>query len=61
MLSRLTRSQLNGINVIAASKKHANKKIYKEVVKAYQTKATKAYLKSEWGQAELPAWDITLK
>lgn len=49
------------INVIAASKKHANKKIYKEVVKAYQTKATKAYLKSEWGQAELPAWDITLK
>ena len=49
------------INIIAASKKHANKKIYKEVVKAYQTKATKQYLKKTWGQAELPAWDITLK
>ncbi|WP_134644403.1 MetQ/NlpA family ABC transporter substrate-binding protein [Weissella cibaria] len=49
------------INIIAASKKHANKKIYKEVVKAYQTKTTKQYLKKTWGQAELPAWDITLK
>ena len=49
------------INIIAASKKNANKKIYKQVVKAYQTKATKDYLKKTWGQAEIPAWDITLK
>lgn len=49
------------INIIVANKKDANKKIYKQVVKAYQTKATKHYLKKHWGEAELPAWDIKLK
>ncbi|MCM0582519.1 MetQ/NlpA family ABC transporter substrate-binding protein [Weissella diestrammenae] len=49
------------INVIAVAKKNANKKAYKDIVKAYQTKATKQYLKKTWGDAELPAWDIKLK
>jgi D-methionine transport system substrate-binding protein len=49
------------INIIAAKKSEKNNATYKKVVKAYQTKATKAYLKKTWGQAEIPAWDITLK
>lgn len=33
------------INIIVANKKDANNKIYKEVVKAYQTEATKKQLR----------------
>lgn len=49
------------INVIVARKSDADKKAYKQVVKAYQSKQTKQYLKDTWGKAEIPAWDIKLK
>ncbi len=49
------------INVIAAKKSKANKKAYKEVVKAYQTAKTKKVIAKTWGEAEIPAWDIKLK
>lgn len=49
------------INVIVANKKDQNKKIYKDVVKAYQTAATKKIMHQEYGTAQLPAWDIKIK
>ncbi|KRM00331.1 D-methionine ABC transporter binding protein [Liquorilactobacillus satsumensis DSM 16230 = JCM 12392] len=49
------------INIIAANKKNKDKKAYKEVVKAYQTAATKKAIQKAYGTSELPAWDIKLK
>ena len=49
------------INYIVAKKSDANKKVYKEVVKAYQTDTTKKQMKKLYGKSELPAWDIKLK
>ncbi|MBJ7689031.1 MULTISPECIES: MetQ/NlpA family ABC transporter substrate-binding protein [Weissella] len=49
------------INIIAARKGSQNKKIYKQVVKAYQTESTKKHMKQLYGSAEIAAWDIKLK
>lgn len=49
------------INYIVALKKDKNKKIYKQVVKAYQTDKTKKHIKTLYGTAEKAAWDIKLK
>jgi len=49
------------INIIAARKGTQNKKVYKQVVKTYQTEATKKHMKQLYGSAEIPAWDIKLK
>ncbi len=49
------------INYIVALKKDKNKKIYKQVVKAYQTDKTKKHIKALYGTAEKAAWDIKLK
>lgn len=49
------------INIIAARKGTQNKKIYKQVVKAYQTESTKEHMKQLYGSAEIAAWDIKLK
>ncbi len=49
------------INYIVALKKDKNKKIYKQVVKAYQTDKTKKHMKALYGTAEKAAWDIKLK
>ncbi|WP_057745358.1 MetQ/NlpA family ABC transporter substrate-binding protein [Liquorilactobacillus capillatus] len=49
------------INLIAANKKDKNKKAYREVVKAYQSEATKKAIKDVYGTSELPAWDIKLR
>lgn len=49
------------INIIAAKKSEKNNKTYQEVVKAYQTQATKDYIKKTWGDSEVGAWDIKLK
>jgi len=57
----IDKSSEQWINIIAVAKKNANKTEYKDIVKAYQTKATKTYLKKTWGDAEIPAWGITLK
>lgn len=49
------------INIIAARKGTQNKKICKQVVKAYQTESTKKHMKQLYGSAEIAAWDIKLK
>lgn len=49
------------INLIAANKKDRNNKTYKQVVKAYQSKAVKQLIKKLYGNQEVAAWDIKLK
>lgn len=50
------------INLIAAKKSEKNNKIYKEVVKAYETTATKKAIKEQYPTGgELPAWGLKLK
>ncbi|CAK1238054.1 ABC-type metal ion transport system [Fructobacillus fructosus] len=45
------------VNIIAANKKDANKKLYKDFVKAYQSDAVKKAIKKAYGDASIPAWD----
>lgn len=49
------------ISVIAAKKGSQHKKIYREVVKAYQTAKTKQLFRKYFGKSQIPAWDTTLK
>lgn len=49
------------INIICARTKDKNKKIYQEVVKAYQTKKTKKIYKHYYGNKQIAAWDVKLK
>ena len=49
------------INIIVSRKDSQHKKIYREVVKAYQTDKTKGHMKDLYGSAEKAAWDIKLK
>lgn len=44
------------VNLIAARKTDANKKVYKEIVKVYHTKATKDEIKKLFGNSQYPAW-----
>ena len=46
------------INLIAARKTEANKKVYKQIVKVYQTKATKAEIKKLFGNSQYAAWNL---
>ncbi|MTV82739.1 MetQ/NlpA family ABC transporter substrate-binding protein [Secundilactobacillus folii] len=54
----LTKTNEQYFNVIAATSKNRNKKAYKDVVKAYQTKAVKKQINKSYGQLERSAWDI---
>ncbi len=49
------------INIIVARKDKQNKKVYKQVVKTYQTEQTKKHMHDLYGSAEKAAWDIKLK
>ncbi|MBS9337066.1 MetQ/NlpA family ABC transporter substrate-binding protein [Fructobacillus parabroussonetiae] len=49
------------VNIIAARKSDKNKKIYQDVVKAYQTKTTQDLIKKEYGTATISAWDKNFK
>ncbi|GAO99798.1 MetQ/NlpA family ABC transporter substrate-binding protein [Fructobacillus ficulneus] len=49
------------VNLIAARKSDKNNKIYKEVVKAYQTKKTEQLVAKYYGDAETTAWDKNFK
>lgn len=46
------------INLIAAPKNKANKKVYKQIVKAYQTKETKADIKELFDNSQYAAWNL---
>lgn len=46
------------INLIAARKSEANKKVYKQIVKIYQTKETKAEIKKLFGNSQYAAWNL---
>ena len=48
------------LNVLATNRKDKNKKIYKDVVKSYQSKAVQKKIKKEYGVLELPAWELNL-
>lgn len=49
------------INIICAKTSDKNKKIYQDVVKAYQTETTKKLYKHFYGDTQLAAWDVKLK
>lgn len=49
------------INIICARTKDKNKKLYREIVKAYQTKKTKQIYKKYYGNKQIAAWDVKLK
>lgn len=49
------------INFIATTKSEKNNKLYKDVVKAYQTETTKKLYKKFYGNSQLAAWDVKLK
>ncbi len=49
------------INIIVAKKDQANNQAYKDVVKAYQTKAVKDLYHKYYGDTEKTAWDLNLK
>ncbi|WP_281828187.1 MULTISPECIES: MetQ/NlpA family ABC transporter substrate-binding protein [Lactobacillus] len=49
------------INIICCKKGQQNKKIYQEVVKAYQTAETKKLVKKYYGNTEIAAWEVKLK
>ncbi|MBB1098865.1 MetQ/NlpA family ABC transporter substrate-binding protein [Limosilactobacillus sp. WF-MT5-A] len=46
------------VNIIAVKNSEKNNKIYKDVVRAYQTEKTKREIKKLYGTAEIPAWDL---
>lgn len=46
------------VNIIAAKGDQKNNKLYRDVVKAYQTEKTKQEIKKLYGSAEIPAWDL---
>lgn len=49
------------INIIVANKKNKNNKIYKDLVKAYQTEKTKKLSDKLYGKTEVAAWGLKLK
>lgn len=59
-IEKVTKASIPWINIIVAKKKDANNKVYKKIVKAYQTEDTKKLLKKLYGDTDIPAWDIKL-
>lgn len=57
----LNKDSQQWINLIAVDKKNKNNKIYKEVVKAFQTEQTKKLVKKLYGNTEVTAWGLKLK
>jgi D-methionine transport system substrate-binding protein len=49
------------INIIVANKKDKNNKVYKDLVKAYQTEKTKKLSEKLYGKTEVAAWGLKLK
>ncbi|QNQ81739.1 MetQ/NlpA family ABC transporter substrate-binding protein [Lactobacillus sp. PV037] len=58
---KLDKDSAPWINILVTRKKDKNKKIYQEVVKAYQTQKTKQLTKKYYNGTQLPAWDTKLK
>ena len=48
------------INIISANRKDKNKKIYKDVVKSYQTNVNKKEIKKAYNGLDKSAWDLNL-
>ena len=49
------------INIICTRKGQENNRLYKDVVKAYQTEKTKKLTKHYYGNSQIAAWDIKIK
>lgn len=57
----LNKTSAQYINFIATTSKEKNNKVYKEVAKAYASKATEKAIKEQYPDGgELPAWDLKL-
>ena len=57
----LNKTSAQYINFIAATSKEKNNKVYKEVAKAYASKATEKAIKEQYPDGgELPAWNLKL-
>ncbi|PWT34844.1 ABC transporter substrate-binding protein [Limosilactobacillus reuteri] len=54
----VNRDSKQWVNIIAVKGSEKNNKIYKDVVRAYQTEKTKREIKKLYGTAEIPAWDL---
>lgn len=57
----LNKDSVQWINIIAAKRGQQDKRIYQDVVKAYQTSAVKHLCYQYYGKRELPAWNLKLK
>ncbi|KRL89502.1 MetQ/NlpA family ABC transporter substrate-binding protein [Lactobacillus kalixensis] len=49
------------INIICSTTNNKNKKIYQDVVRAYQTAQTKKLYQKYYGRSQIAAWDVKLK
>lgn len=56
----LNKDSKQWVNIICARTKDKNKKLYQEVVKAYQTKETEKLYKKYYGNKQIPAWNKKL-
>lgn len=57
----LNKDSRQWINIICARTKDRHKKLYHEIVKAYQTNKTKRIYKKYYGNKQIAAWDVHFK
>ncbi len=57
----LNKDSKQWINIIVARKSDKDKKLYREVIKAYQTKKTASLAHKLYGNTEVVAWGLKLK
>lgn len=57
----LNKDSRQWINIICARTKDRHKKLYGEIVKAYQTNKTKRIYKKYYGNKQIAAWDVHFK
>lgn len=57
----LNKDSRQWINVIVSRRSDKNKKLYKDVIKAYQTKKTEKLAHKLYGKTEVVAWGLKLK
>ncbi|WP_056968894.1 MetQ/NlpA family ABC transporter substrate-binding protein [Lacticaseibacillus thailandensis] len=60
-VEKITKASKPFVNVVASTKKNRNNKVYKKVVKAYQTQATKKVIKKVYNGSTEAAWDLSFK
>ncbi|WP_125764542.1 MetQ/NlpA family ABC transporter substrate-binding protein [Companilactobacillus hulinensis] len=59
-VEKVTKASKPYVNVISANKKDKDNKVYKKIVKAYQSKDIAALYKKYYGDSEKPAWNYKI-